>query len=563
MTYQKEGRRPRMVNIVENALSGEISAIESLTGAIDTESIKRSGKEYFPFTDSNLELDFLTITHLRNVKSYAHGVNNIFYSQKLIEKASQIETSNSVIPLDRFQEALRLQEEARLASIQLVGIDISGTIITYISNNDTKRQGGKAVAKHISFLGTNIDPEVIVSAIETGFQHYSGDRKKDNVEIDEVSFYRRYVLPKLNLKRDPNEDEVLQLASLWRSTSVNLSLSSQKIDVLIDELKSREISVVTVSDMLGPMSSYALEKTNIKNLFDAHFCSSDFGVRKAKIEEGLYNRTLSVMKVKPENACFVGNDKVDDVMSSRLCGWGRQVYVNLSGSREPIETDMKITSLDELYDLLKDDKIPFLPKTERTPYHGVNKAERLDTDTQKILYALRQIAKGLPDRKLREWLYKNYLIYNCGDSTRIGNNVEIRYPERMYIGDNCQINDNMTILNEAPVIIGNNVMTACNTFIGTHVHDWRLGMLQDQNPSWNKGNTRLYPVSIESNVWIGPNCSIEAGAYIGHHSMVGANTYVPKGIYPPYSMITSDSKTRVDDISSQLFDKEKAYGIRK
>lgn len=101
-------------------------------------------------------------------------------------------------------------------------------------------------------------------------------------------------------------------------------------------------------------------------------------------------------------------------------------------------------------------------------------------------------------------------------------------------------------------------MIAPRVFIATHKHNWKLGMFQDEIKSWQKGDTKIEPVSIGSNVWIGPNCSIESGVYLGHHSIVGANTFVPKGIYKPYSMIIGNP-LRIIDIREQLDDTRKAY----
>jgi len=165
------------------------------------------------------------------------------------------------------------------------------------------------------------------------------------------------------------------------------------------------------------------------------------------------------------------------------------------------------------------------------------------------------LIKNFPDRNFREWIYKNFLAFCVGKSTRLGNNLEIRYPERIFIGNNCQLNDDITILNEGPVILGNDVMMAKGIFASTYYHDWLIGMQQNDIPSWQKGNVRTEPISIEENVWIGPHCILESGVYIGHHSIVGGNSLIQRGVYPPYSFIAGIPAKIIKNIESSLKDK--------
>ena len=135
----------------------------------------------------------------------------------------------------------------------------------------------------------------------------------------------------------------------------------------------------------------------------------------------------------------------------------------------------------------------------------------------------------------------------------------MRYPDRIYVGENCEINDDVTILNEGYVIIGNNVMIARNVFISTYSHDWKVGIMQDHVASWAKGNTRTCCVSIESNSWIGPGCIFEADVFIGHHSVVAANSFVQSGVYPPYSFIAGCPAVVKKSIFNDISKVKKCY----
>jgi acetyltransferase-like isoleucine patch superfamily enzyme len=47
-------------------------------------------------------------------------------------------------------------------------------------------------------------------------------------------------------------------------------------------------------------------------------------------------------------------------------------------------------------------------------------------------------------------------------------------------------------------------------------------------------------IIIENDVYIGTQSFIGGGTHIGHHSVIGAGTVVPKGEYPPYTLIVGN-----------------------
>ncbi|HNW96387.1 MAG TPA: HAD hydrolase-like protein [Candidatus Paceibacterota bacterium] len=463
--------------------------------------------------------------------------------------------------MDKFQRILFLQQKIKLKNIQLVGIDVSKTIVCYEVNQESLSLAINKIADYLLKIGIKISPKnKIMEAINNGFSEYKKIRNKNGVEIDELEFYKEFVIPRLNIKKSLSDKILTDIISIWKDDSLNIKSNSKYIEKLVKELQNRGIKVVTISDMLGDESHRALKRIGIYNIFDAHFTSGDFGVRKNKKVNSLFNKVLSTMKISKEQSCFIGNDYKDDIMGAINNGWKRKILVRC-GNNARIKLsipDLIFNNLDELYLALMDNKIFFLPDMQRDIFISSEFAKKSKSETNRLIYALRQKVKVLPDRNLREWAYRNYLSFHIGEMTRIGNNVEIRYPERIYIGDNCQINDDITILNEAPVIMGNNVMLARGIFIATHNHNWKLGMEQDDVPSWQKGDVKIEPVSIESNVWIGPNCTIESGVFIGHHSIVGANTHVPKGFYEPFSFIRGNS-IKVENIKEKIEDAKKAF----
>lgn len=538
---------------IEKSHRLQLKTIKNLYKSLDTKLIIKKGERFFPFLKNQFIIDRLSKIHIQNILKLTRSVGNVTCVNSLKDPAINTLGTAAISSTQKFQRIIRLQDSLREMNIKLVGMDVSRTIIEYISTKETRGEAAIIIVKYCKNLGIKLSPKKIEKAIEGGFIRYKRLRNKSQTELEEIEFYRRYVLPRFNIRsRVISDKNILEIAKIWREKSVIIKLNTKKLKKLLSKLKASGLIVVAVSDMLGPINHYSLNHLGLSALFDAHFCSSVFGIRK-RHHPSLFDKVTECFGISPKQALFIGNDIKDDIKASHNAGWGRSVYVTFDDKNKKIkEADLVVKNLDEFYELYISDKIPFLPMITTTPYIGSYPAQRRDDKFTRLLYALRQEIKNFPDRNFREWIYKHYLACFVGKTTRMGNNIEIRYPQKIFIGDNCQFNDDITILNEGPVIIGDNVMIARGSFISTYYHDWRFGMLQDNKPSWQKGNTIIKPVSIEENVWIGPHCIIEAGVYIGHHSMVGGNSLVRAGAYPPYSFIAGMPAKVIKNIKSEL-----------
>ena len=114
--------------------------------------------------------------------------------------------------------------------------------------------------------------------------------------------------------------------------------------------------------------------------------------------------------------------------------------------------------------------------------------------------------------------------------TSISPNVRIRGLFEM--GEGSSIAQNTSISGEsAGVFIGKNVMIAPNVIIVAFNH----GFDDLKTPMVNQKNTQA-KIVIEDDVWIGSNCTISKGVYIGQGSIIGANSFVNKSV-PPFSIV--------------------------
>lgn len=102
-------------------------------------------------------------------------------------------------------------------------------------------------------------------------------------------------------------------------------------------------------------------------------------------------------------------------------------------------------------------------------------------------------------------------VFNC-DS---GKNI--------HVGDEFLANYNVTILDIAPVHIGDHVMIGPNTLIVTVNHP-----LSPRGRRQHLGQAK--PVVIGNDVWIGGNCTILPGVTIGNNVVVAAGAVVTKDV---------------------------------
>ena len=95
--------------------------------------------------------------------------------------------------------------------------------------------------------------------------------------------------------------------------------------------------------------------------------------------------------------------------------------------------------------------------------------------------------------------------------------------KNIHVGKNFLANYNVTILDIAPVTIGDYVMIGPNTLITTVNHPL--------SPRKRRGHIgQAKPVSIGRDVWIGGNCTILPGVTIGNNVVIAAGAVVTKDV---------------------------------
>lgn len=115
------------------------------------------------------------------------------------------------------------------------------------------------------------------------------------------------------------------------------------------------------------------------------------------------------------------------------------------------------------------------------------------------------------------------LLGSCGENVNVIPPFRCDYGFNIHVGENFMANFNFTVLDEAPVTIGDNVFIGPNTGIYTACHPL-------DPAERNKGVEWAESVTIGNNVWIGGGTTILPGVTIGDNTTIGGGSVVTKDI---------------------------------
>lgn len=141
---------------------------------------------------------------------------------------------------------------------------------------------------------------------------------------------------------------------------------------------------------------------------------------------------------------------------------------------------------------------------------------------EELCFRLNQLPPSRRDE--REAIIRQ-LFGHVGKEITLHSPFHCDFGEQITVGDHFVGNFNLTILDEAPVTIGNHV------FIGPDVgiYTVRHALLADQR---NAGIMQSLPVTIHDNVWIGGHATLLPGVTIGQGAVIGAGSVVTHDIPP-------------------------------
>ncbi|RJG42570.1 sugar O-acetyltransferase [Motilimonas pumila] len=119
--------------------------------------------------------------------------------------------------------------------------------------------------------------------------------------------------------------------------------------------------------------------------------------------------------------------------------------------------------------------------------------------------------------------YVTELLQRLGDNAVVCPPFLCEYGKTIAIGRDTFINMGVTMLDNAPITIGNNVLIgpSCQFYTPSHSLD---------HHSRRKWEVQCLPIVVEDDVWIGGNVVICQGVTIGARAVIAAGSVVTKDV---------------------------------
>lgn len=121
-----------------------------------------------------------------------------------------------------------------------------------------------------------------------------------------------------------------------------------------------------------------------------------------------------------------------------------------------------------------------------------------------------------------------------GSGLVIKNNVVIKSPWNLVIGNNCWIGENAWIDNLDKVVIGNNVCISQGAMLLTGNHDYTIYNMPYRNA----------PVSIEDGAWIGAQTVVCPGVNVHENAILTVGSIATKDM-DPYGIYQGNPATKI------------------
>lgn len=141
-----------------------------------------------------------------------------------------------------------------------------------------------------------------------------------------------------------------------------------------------------------------------------------------------------------------------------------------------------------------------------------------------------------PEEKTESRSIIRSILGSCGENFRFNIPFRCDYGCNIHIGEDFFANFNLTILDEAPVKIGNYAFIGPNVSIYTACHP----LDASERNTWIEW---AEPVTIGDNVWIGGGVTICPGVTIGDNVVIGAGSVVTRDI--PSDVVAAGNPAKI------------------
>jgi putative hydrolase of the HAD superfamily len=199
--------------------------------------------------------------------------------------------------------------------------DVNGTLID-IETDERMEQIYRAIAHFLAYQGIPLHRGEVRDLYFQVMKEQFAASKETYPEFDVVEVWREVLQRQATEITRSLEPEKLRLmpqflAELQRGISRKRLAVFPQAQEMLEELKTR-YHLAVVSDAQSVYGLPELRATGLAGYFSPIIISGDYGYRKP--DPRLFQAALQALQVSPEEAIFIGNDRLRDVYGARHVG---------------------------------------------------------------------------------------------------------------------------------------------------------------------------------------------------------------------------------------------------
>jgi putative hydrolase of the HAD superfamily len=227
-----------------------------------------------------------------------------------------------------------------MTAIRAVLFDVNGTLID-IETDEWMEECYRAVAHYLTYQGIALHRGEVRDAYFQVMKEQFAASAEIYPEFDVVAVWREVLhrqatdytrsLPPEKLRQMP-----LFLAELQRGISRKRLVAFPQVQEVLAQLKMRH-RLAVVSDAQTVYGLPELRAVGLAGYFAPIIISGDFGYRKP--DPRLFQAALTELQVFPEEAVFVGNDRVRDIQGARQVGMKTILFCPRGNPGGPPQTE--------------------------------------------------------------------------------------------------------------------------------------------------------------------------------------------------------------------------------
>jgi putative hydrolase of the HAD superfamily len=240
-------------------------------------------------------------------------------------------------------------------NLKAVLFDLGGTLLDFEHRQDfdeVLKLAHQALRTYLVSEGFDISLQKIVDVTNGIFDAYFEFTSRTFLEIDKSILYSAK-LYHLGIEEYANEELIRGAMTTFEDQIINNYYIYEDTKSILSMLKERKVKLGLVSNNnCTYVFDQLLQIYDLANYFDATVVSNEIGIRKP--HKGIFFHCLNQLKVKSENAMFVGDRLHEDIQGAKNAGM-KSVWINRNNetlNHETPKPDYTISNLSALLEIL-------------------------------------------------------------------------------------------------------------------------------------------------------------------------------------------------------------------